>query len=62
MGGKRLMKVNNTLFVLDTETGGVDPLKSSLMEIAGIVLNGKLFIDTPHLLNLQMANILQRIC
>lgn len=32
------MKINNTLFVLDTETGGVDPLKFSLMEIAGIVL------------------------
>ena len=36
------MKINNTLFVLDTETGGVDPNKSSLMEVAGIVLkNGK---------------------
>ena len=32
------MKINNTLFVLDTETGGVDPQKASLMEIAGVVL------------------------
>lgn len=36
------MKINETLFVLDTETGGIDPQKASLMEIAGIVLkNGK---------------------
>ena len=36
------MKLNNTLFVLDTETGGVDPQNCSLMEIAGVVLqNGK---------------------
>lgn len=36
------MKINDTLFILDTETGGVDPTKFSLMEIAGIVLkNGK---------------------
>lgn len=32
------MKLNNTLFVLDTETGGVDPQNCSLMEIAGVVL------------------------
>ena len=32
------MKINNTLFILDTETGGVDPNKYSLMEVAGIVL------------------------
>lgn len=32
------MKINNTLLVLDTETGGVDPNIHSLMEIACIVL------------------------
>ena len=32
------MKINNTLLILDTETGGVDPQTSSLMEIACIVL------------------------
>ena len=32
------MKINNTLLVLDTETGGVDPNCASLMEIACIVL------------------------
>ena len=37
------MKLNNTLFVLDTETGGLDPNSASLMQIAGVVLqNGKL--------------------
>lgn len=36
------MKLNNTLFVLDTETGGLDPNSASLMQIAGVVLqNGK---------------------
>ncbi|MBO4412935.1 MAG: 3'-5' exonuclease [Clostridia bacterium] len=34
------MKINNTLFVLDTETGGVDPNNDSLMQIAGVVLKG----------------------
>ena len=32
------MKINNTLLILDTETGGVDPTCASLMEIACIVL------------------------
>jgi len=32
------MKINNTLLVLDTETGGVDPNSSSLMEVACIVI------------------------
>jgi len=32
------MKINNTLLVLDTETGGVDPTSASLMEIACVVL------------------------
>lgn len=32
------MKINNTLLILDTETGGVDPYNASLMEIACIVL------------------------
>jgi len=32
------MKINNTLLVLDTETGGVDPNNSSLMEIGCVVL------------------------
>ena len=33
------MKLNNTLFVLDTETGGLDPNSASLMQIAGVVLH-----------------------
>lgn len=32
------MKINNTFFVLDTETGGLDPNSASLMEIAGVIL------------------------
>lgn len=32
------MKLNNTLLILDTETGGVDANRDSLMEIACIVL------------------------
>ena len=35
------MKINNTLLVLDTETGGVDPNNSSLIEIACIVLKNE---------------------
>lgn len=34
------MKLNGNLLILDTETGGVDPNVSSLMEIACIVFNG----------------------
>lgn len=34
-------KINNTLLVLDTETGGVDPNKYSLMEIACIVIKNE---------------------
>lgn len=32
------MKINNTFFVLDTETGGLDPNSASLMEIAGVII------------------------
>ncbi len=32
------MRINNTLFVLDTETGGLDPQTASLMQIAGVIL------------------------
>ena len=32
------MKINETLFVLDTETGGLDPNSASIMEIAGVIL------------------------
>ena len=40
------MKLNNTLFVLDTETGGLDPQTASLMQIAGVVLkNGKVVME-----------------
>ena len=40
------MKFNDTYFVLDTETGGLDPLTHSLMEIAGVVVkNGKIIYE-----------------
>ena len=36
------MKINNTFFVLDTETGGLDPETSSLMQVACVILkNGE---------------------
>ncbi len=34
------MQINDTYFVLDTETGGLDPNTHSLMEIAGVVIKG----------------------
>ena len=40
------MKINNTFFVLDTETGGLDPQKASLMQIAGVILkNGEVVYE-----------------
>lgn len=34
------MKFNDTYFVLDTETGGLNPQEHSLMEIAGVIVKG----------------------
>ena len=34
------MRINDTYFVLDTETGGLNPQEHSLMEIAGVVVKG----------------------
>lgn len=34
------MKLNDTYFVLDTETGGLNPQEHSLMEIAGVIVKG----------------------
>ncbi len=40
------MQINDTYFVLDTETGGLDPNTHSLMEIAGVVVkNGKIVYE-----------------
>ena len=40
------MRINDTYFVLDTETGGLDPNTHSLMEIAGVVVkNGKIVYE-----------------
>lgn len=40
------MRINNTLFVLDTETGGLDPQTASLMQIAGVILkNGRVVYE-----------------
>lgn len=40
------MKINNTFFVLDTETGGVDPNNASLMEVAGVVIKDFKIVKT----------------
>lgn len=40
------MILNKTLFVLDTETGGIDLNVNSLMEIGGVVLRDGEIIDT----------------
>lgn len=40
------MKLNNKLFVLDTETGGLDANNHSLMEVAGVIIQGDKIIDT----------------
>ena len=40
------MKIDNTFFVLDTETGGVDPNEASLMEIAGVVVKDFKIVHT----------------
>ena len=52
------MKINNTFFVLDTETGGLDPQKASLMQIAGVILkNGEVVYEYQSLVKSKDGNI-----